>query len=94
MILTAHADDASWVCQLNGEAKPDGDNLEIGDSVFRVHLRDAATLVVPDNESTHGAARDSSGLNGTSSPRPMMLTMRVNGCALAGAEVPIDCIDG
>ena len=67
MIQTAHPDDARWVCQLNGDAKPDGDDLEItvGGSVFQSHLRDASTLVVPDNESTHDATRSYCVLNGT-----------------------------
>ena len=66
-IQTAHPIDASWVCQLNGEAKPSGDDLEItvGDSVFIAHLRDAATLVIPNDESTQNAAQKYCGLNGT-----------------------------
>lgn len=66
VIQTAHPDDARWVCQLNGEAKPNGDDLEItvGDSVFHAHLRDAATLVIPNDESTQDAARNYCGFNG------------------------------
>jgi uncharacterized protein len=66
-IQTAHPIDASWVCQLNGEAKPSGDDLEItvGDSLFKAHLRDAATLVIPNDESTQNAAQKYCGLNGT-----------------------------
>jgi uncharacterized protein len=66
VIQTAHPDDARWVCQLNGEAKPDGDDLEItvGDSVFHAHLRDAATLVIPNDESTRDAAGSYCGFNG------------------------------
>jgi uncharacterized protein len=66
-IQTAHPEDARWVCQLNGEAKPNGDDLEItvGDSVFQARLRDAATLVVPNDESTQDAAQKYCGLNGT-----------------------------
>jgi uncharacterized protein len=67
VIQTAHPDDARWVCQLNGEAKPNGDDLEItvDDSVFQAHLRNAATLVVPNDQSTQAAAQKFCGLNGT-----------------------------
>jgi len=67
VIQTAHPDDARWVCQLNGKAKLDGDDLEItvGDSVFHAHLRDAATLIVPNDKSTQDAAQKYCGLNGT-----------------------------
>jgi|ERR1039457_4139413 uncharacterized protein len=66
-IQTANPIDARWVCQLNGEAKPNGDDLEItvGDSVFQIHLRGAATLVVPNDERTQDAAQKYCGLNGT-----------------------------
>lgn len=66
VIQTAHPEDARWVCQLNGEGTPKGDDLEItvGGSVFHAHLRDAATLVIPDDESTQDAARDYCGFNG------------------------------
>lgn len=67
VIQTAHPDDARWVCQLNGHAKPNGDDLEItvGDSVFQAHLRDAVTLVVPNDARTQDAAQKYCGLNGT-----------------------------
>jgi uncharacterized protein len=67
VIQTAHPDDARWVCQLNGEGKPDGDDLEItvGGYVFHAHLRDAATLVIPNDKRTQDAAQKYCGLNGT-----------------------------
>jgi uncharacterized protein len=63
----AHPNDASWVCQLNGEVKPNGDDLQITveDSFFQAHLRDAATLTVPNDQSTQAAARKFCGFNGT-----------------------------
>ena len=66
MIQTAQPVDARWVCQLNGEAKPNGDDLEItvGDSVFHAHLRDGATLIIPNDESTRDAAGNYCGFNG------------------------------
>jgi uncharacterized protein len=66
-IQTAHPEDARWVCQLNGEARPKGDVLEITveGSVFQARQQDAETLVIPNDQSTQSAASKFCGFNGT-----------------------------
>jgi hypothetical protein len=66
-IQTQDPQDGKWECQLNGEAEPSGDdlNINIEGSVFQARFHDHETLVVPNAEGPNAAAQKFCGLNGT-----------------------------